>query len=227
MSISKIRNNNRMKTILEICSFVLLLLCIAAILVCGVLLVKNNSEQSVVKYEIQLSVVPDTLGMLPKDVYVVVDSLQEYIKTSEQRIADKYEYFLEQKKDENVLFSVGSLFGGIFISILGFFGYKSFKDIELKAEKSATEIASETAEKRANEVALNASEEHLKNNLPKYVDEKLSGVANKLTNTVNTMIQERLEKIEEAIDFLYKLEDDKESVELNGTKQTDMDNLFW
>lgn len=216
-----------MKTFIEICSVVVLLFCILAILVSTVLLIRNSSQETIVRHEIQLSVVPDTLGMLPKDVYIAVDSLQEYIRTSEQRIADKYEYFLEQKKDENVLFSVGSLFGGIFISILGFFGYKSFKDIELKAERSATEIASETAEKRANEVALSASEEHLKNNLPKYVDEKLSGVANKLTNTVNTMIQERLEKIEEDIDFLYKLEDDKESVELNGTKQTDMDNLFW
>ena len=118
-----------MKTTLEIFSFVLLFLCIVAILVCGVLLVKNNLEQSVIKHEIQLSVVPYTLGMLPKDLYVVVDSLQEYIQMTEQRIADKYEYFLEQKEDENVLFSVGSLFGGIFISILGFFGYKSFKEI--------------------------------------------------------------------------------------------------
>ena len=216
-----------MKTFIEICSVVVLLFCIVAILVSTVLLIRNSSQETIVRHEIQLSVVPDTLGILPKDVYIAVDSLQEYIRTSEQRIADKYEYFMEQKKDENVLFSVGSLFGGIFISILGFFGYKSFKDIELKAEKSATEIASETAERRANEVALNAAEEHLKNNLPKYVDEKLSEVANKLTNTVNTMVQERLEKMEEDIDFLYKLEDDKESAELNGTKQTDMENLFW
>ena len=163
-----------MKKILEICSIVLLLLCIVAILVCGILLVESNSKQTIVKHEIQLSVVPDSLGILPGDVYVVVDSLQTYIHTTEQRIADKYEYFLEQKKDENILFSVGSLFGGIFISILGFFGYKSFKDTETKAEDRATEIASKTAEKSAKEIALSAAGEHLKNNLPKYVDEKLS-----------------------------------------------------
>lgn len=216
-----------MKKALDICSVVLLVFCIAAIVVCGVLLVINNSKQTIVKHEIHLSVVPDSLGILPKDVHMVVDSLQTYIHTTEQRIADKYEYFLEQKKDENILFSVGSLFGGIFISILGFFGYKSFKDIEAKAEDCATEIASKTAEKRANEVALSAAGEHLKNNLPKYVDEKLSEVANKLANTVNTMVQERLEKIEEDVDFLYKLADEEDNSESDNNKQTDMDNLFW
>ncbi len=216
-----------MKKFLDICSALLLLFCIVAIIVCGVLLVTNNSKQTIVKHEILLAVVPDSLGILPKDVYMVVDSLQTYIHTTEQRIADKYEYFLEQKKDENILFSVGSLFGGIFISILGFFGYKSFKDIETKAEDRATEIASETAEKRAKEIALSAAGEHLKNNLPKYVDEKLSDVANKLANTVNTMVQERLEKMEEDVDFLYKLADEEGHLESENNKQTDMDNLFW
>ena len=216
------KNSDKMKTTLEIFSFVLLFLCIVAILVCGVLLVKNNSEQSVIKHEIQLSVVPDTLGMLPKDVYVVVDSLQEYIKTSEQRIADKYEYFLEQKKDENVLFSVGSLFGGIFISILGFFGYKSFKDIETKAEERASDIASKSAE------------EHLKNNLPQYVSGKLPSITNELTNTVCAMVQERLgseisaemEVVKEEIELLKMYVNEQNNSNHDHIEQGEADNLF-
>lgn len=152
------------------CCVIDLLYC--GIVVCGVLLVKNNSKQTIVKHEIQLSVIPDSLGILPKDVYMVVDSLQTYIHITEQRIADKYEYFLEQKKDENILFSVGSLFGGIFISILGFFGYKSFKDIEAKAEKQAGIIAAESAE------------EFLKNNLPVFIDTRLTHITKNLTSTV-------------------------------------------
>lgn len=211
-----------MKTTLEIFSFVLLFLCIVAILVCGVLLVKNNLEQSVIKHEIQLSVVPDTLGMLPKDLYVVVDSLQEYIQMTEQRIADKYEYFLEQKEDENVLFSVGSLFGGIFISILGFFGYKSFKDIETKAEEKASDIASKSAE------------EHLKNNLPQYVNGKLTSMTSELTNTVCAMVQERMEseisvameEVKEDVELLKIYINEQNNSNQNHVEQGEADNLF-
>ncbi len=216
-----------MKKVLEICSIVLLLLCIVAILVCGILLVESNSRQTIVKHEIQLSVVPDSLGILPGDVYVVVDSLQTYIHTTEQRIADKYEYFLEQKKDENILFSVGSLFGGIFISILGFFGYKSFKDIEAKAEKQASDIAAETAE------------EHLKNNLPRYVSNEFPKITTNLANTVSVMVQEKIgseisssiEKVKDDIDLLYMYIDEKNVSKLeqksNNGKQSDVDDLFW
>ena len=217
-----------MKKALDICSFVLLLLCVVAILVCGVLLVENNSGQTIVKHEIQLAVVPDSLGILPRDVHIVVDTLQTYIHLTEQRMADKYEYFLEQKKEENVLFSVGSLFGGIFISILGFFGYKSFKDIEAKAEKQAGNIVAETAE------------EHLKNNLPKYVSNEFPRITNNLTDTVCVKVQENIrseisnsiEKVREDIDLLYMYIDEKNESKTkhnsnDNDKQNDMDDLFW
>ena len=211
-----------MKKFLEVCSVLLLLFCVAAIIACGVLLVKNNTKQAIIKHEIQLSVRPDSLGMLPKDVYLAVDSLQTYIYTMEQRIADKYEYFLEQKKDENVLFSVGSLLGGIFISILGFFFFLSFKDIEAKAEDSASKIA------------RNSAEEHLKNNLPQYVNQKLPSIANELTNTFATTFQERIrseisvsmEEIKEDVEILKMYVNNQNNLNQNAVEQGEAGNLF-
>ena len=211
-----------MKKTLDICSVVLLLLCTVAILVCGVLLVKNTSKQTIVKHKIQLSVVPDTLGIIPKDVYFAVDSLQSYIQITEQRIADRYEYFLEQKSEETILFSIGSVIIGVFISILGFFGYKSFKDIEANAEKYASDIAA------------NSAEEYLKNNLPKYVDTKLTSITNNLTNTVNMMVQESvrsetsavMEEFKEDIELLKMYVNDQNNSNQNSVEHGEVDDLF-
>ena len=211
-----------MKKTLDICSAVVLLLCIVAILWCGVLLVNNNSKQTIVKHKIQLAVLPDTLGIIPKDVHLAVDSLQAYIQTTEQRITDRYEYFLEQKSEENVLFSIGSVILGVFISILGFFGYKSFKDIEVNAEDHARVIAADAAEK------------YLRNNLPTYVDTKLTSITNNLNKTVNLMVQENvkseisavMEEIKEDIDLLKMYVNEQNKSNQDNVEHGEVDDLF-
>ena len=223
-----------MKTTLEVCALIVLLLCFAAILVSSVFLVRNNSQQSVVKHEIHLSVNTDSTKIISNDIYAIVDSLRTHIQITEQRIADKYEYFLEQKREENILFSIGSLLIGVFISIVGFFGYKSFKDIENHAKEQAENIASNTAKEQAKNVASNTAKEYLKDNLPQFIDEGLTKITVSLNNTIRQMVQENvnsklshsLENITEDVELLKMYVNEQNNSNTPNIENNEAEQLF-
>ena len=169
-----------MKTFHEVCAVIVIILCIIALLFCSVIFFTSNTPKKNIKHEITFSLNSDSTKTNIQEIHLIVDSLNTYLKTTEQRIADKYEYFLEQKKEENLLFSIGSVSLGIFVSILGFFGYKSFKDIENNAKEHAQFIASKTAE------------EHLKNNMPMYLDTRLGSIVINLKDTIKLIVNEQI-----------------------------------
>lgn len=74
------------------------------------------------------------------------DSLITVVKRHEQELAEKYQYALEQKIDQNQYFSLGTFIVGVVLSIFGFFGYKSIRSIEIKANKDAERAAKQTSE---------------------------------------------------------------------------------
>lgn len=75
-----------------------------------------------------------------------VDSLVTVIRHQESQLADKYQYVLEQKMNQDQYFSLGTFLVGVVLSVFGFFGYKSIKSIEEKANKDAERAAKQTSE---------------------------------------------------------------------------------
>lgn len=100
------------------------------------------------------------------------DSLIMIVKRHEQELAEKYQYALEQKMDQGQYYSLGTFIVGVVLSIFGFFGYKSIKSIELKANKDAERVAKQT------------SEDVTKDYLNEKLQGKVSIAAEKIFNSV-------------------------------------------
>lgn len=100
------------------------------------------------------------------------DSLITIVKRHEQELAERYQYALEQKMDQDQYFSLGTFLVGVVLSIFGFFGYKSMKSIEEKANNDAERAAKQT------------SEDVIKSYLDEKLDGKVSIAAEKIFNSV-------------------------------------------
>lgn len=100
------------------------------------------------------------------------DSLITIVKRHERELAERYQYALEQKMDQDQYLSFGTFLVGVVLSIFGFFGYKSIKSIEEKANKDAERAAKQT------------SEDVTKSYLDEKLDGKVSIAAEKIFNSV-------------------------------------------
>lgn len=84
-----------------------------------------------------------------------IDSLINIIKKQESQLAEKYQYVVEQKSDDERYYSTIAVILGVVFSLFGLFGYKSVTNIEEKATKTAEDkaekIAKVTSEKAFND----------------------------------------------------------------------------
>lgn len=124
------------------------------------------------------------------------DSLITIVKRHERELAERYQYALEQKMDQDQYFSFGTFLVGVILSIFGFFGYKSIKSIEEKANNDAERAAKQT------------SEDVTKSYLNEKLDGKVSIAAEKIFNSIGAetmksiVIQETIKHDEEYINSL-------------------------
>lgn len=124
------------------------------------------------------------------------DSLITIVKRHERELAERYQYALEQKMDQDQYLSFGTFLVGVVLSIFGFFGYKSIKSIEEKANKDAERAAKQT------------SEDVTKSYLDEKLDGKVSIAAEKIFNSIGAetmksiIIQETIKHDEEYINSL-------------------------
>lgn len=58
-----------------------------------------------------------------------IDSLITVVKDYELKLDEKYQYLLENRQDEERFKTWGALIVGVIVSICGFWGYKSLKDL--------------------------------------------------------------------------------------------------
>ena len=80
----------------------------------------------------------------------VIDSLKQIIEQHEQLIKYQYQDVLEHKKEESNLYSIVTIVIGVIISVLGFFGFKSYQSIEEKAKEKAEEKTKEFLKEHLN-----------------------------------------------------------------------------
>lgn len=183
-------NNYLASGILAVCS-----LCLIAILTvkCWNQYVRTESKQHIV-------VVLENRGnkqIVQEDFTRLVDSLNIIIDNHEKKLESKYEALLVQKEKDETLLSAASVIVGIIISILGFFGFKSFHSIEEKAQNIAEE----------------KTKDYLDNNIKKITNEVVNkDLLSKIESTVSSSIQEGIvQKIKGEVDRLEQQSNDIKS----------------
>lgn len=142
----------------------------------------------------------------------VVDSLNVVIKNYETLLDAKYNVLIDKKEENDNLLSAASIIVGIIVSILGFFGFKSFQSIEEKAKRIAEENTNN----------------YLKDNLKsKLYDVVNSEYLNKITDTTTKNIEEGVvKKIKEDLDIIEQQRKDiKEFEDDNKLSMLRLDRL--
>ena len=121
-----------------------------------------------------------------------LDSIVARFDAHEAQLAQKYQYVIEKREDEENYRNIFMLIFGIAVSTVGFFGYRSFADIEKRAmkvaEEKAEEVAKEQAQKTAKEVAQNTAQNYCSQNVNQLVQSYLAqNLPNEVNSRVNTL----------------------------------------
>jgi len=203
----------------------LLFLCVVALIVVSVTFAIQKIYHS--NSAVRVNIVLDE-GALSSDSTMYakdgIDSLISIVSKHEQALSDKYQYMLEQNEMDEKMLSLGTLLVGIVLSVFGFFGYKSMKAVEEKAEN----VAKSTAEITAKEEVLN----YLKKNLGTFVDNYAkqlfdSPASAQLKKELQLFIISKMEEIKRSIISELKSEQeeiDKDKTEIRELTQTSQCN---
>ena len=121
-----------------------------------------------------------------------LDSIVARFDAHEAQLAQKYQYVIEKREEEDNYRNIFMLIFGIAVSTVGFFGYRSFADIEKRAmkvaEEKAEEVAKEQAQKTAKEVAQNTAQNYCSQNVNQLVQSYLAqNLPNEVNSRVNTL----------------------------------------
>lgn len=121
-----------------------------------------------------------------------LDSIVARFDAHEAQLAQKYQYIIEKRDEEENYRNIFMLIFGIAVSTVGFFGYRSFADIEKRAmkvaEEKAEQVAKEQAQKTAKEVAQNTAQNYCSQNVNQLVQSYLAqNLPNEVNSRVNTL----------------------------------------
>ena len=121
-----------------------------------------------------------------------LDSIVARFETHEAQLSQKYQYVIEKREEEDNYRNIFMLIFGIAVSTVGFFGYRSFADIEKRAmkvaEEKAEQVAKEQAQKTAKEVAQNTAQNYCSQNVNQLVQSYLAqNLPNEVNSRVNTL----------------------------------------
>lgn len=163
--------NEKVQCCFRIASIVVVVSCILAILVMLVAFAINNSD-NFKENRIEL-VLCEPIQVQDSVQYnkEAIDSLVRIIFKHEQQIADRYQYFLEQKEDDETLYSYGAILVGVVISLFGFFGYKSINNIEERAMNEVKRVTDQMVAKHLEQESPKIIVGYLKKNLAGMVEE--------------------------------------------------------
>ena len=206
----RISNTNRKVTerdIASILAYCTIVLCIIAILLPLVIGLFFQPKQ---KVEINIT----SIDTLPSKALVIsksdLDSLFHVIEEHEHLLNERYDYVLEQKENELKWQTYITLIIGIIVSICGFFGYKSIRDLKEEVQKETKDSAKKNASYIAKNIAQRVSTQEVIKRLPRkieqYLDENLQKeVSNQMESIFRNELYSSLQK--SLIDFIeIKLE---------------------
>lgn len=176
-SINPNKTDGKERSISSILAYFVLFFCMLAITY--PLIIELSSKPTPI--EVHLAVATDTLPAQVIFSKSDIDSLFSIVQKQERLLNEKYDYVLEQKENEFKWQTYISFIIGIIVSICGFFGYKSLRELKEEVRIETIQLAQTTAEdtarSEAREVAKKVSEEEVRQQLPQqskeYLDEHL------------------------------------------------------
>lgn len=164
---------------------VLVICIIAALVVAIILTLKYPTEKQT--YNIELTVKTDTLGSLTKESQAMMDSVIHVVANQNRVLQGKYETMADHETDNLVMVKIGGILVTVIVSILGFFGFRSFKSIEEIAVNNA-----EGAAKKKLDDEMGAEIERVKRTLETEIVKKFDDdIKPKVKTEVVAEINER------------------------------------
>ena len=117
------------------------------VIVCSVVFfcVSVCRYQPMVEHHVYITEKADSSNMEVAYLKTGIDSLVNVVQEHDRLISEKYQHAIEERHSEDSAKSFVVIVIGVLISILGFFGYKSFKDVRESGEKISKDIAKEEA----------------------------------------------------------------------------------
>lgn len=121
--------------------------------------------------------------LIPRDAF---DSIVSRFECHEIELSQKYQYILEKRDEEDNYRNIFMLVFGIAVSVAGFFGYRSFSNIEEKAmqvadaksEEVVNRVAPQKAEVKAEQVARDYCSGNVANLVSAYLTQHLQEAVN-------------------------------------------------
>lgn len=140
--------NNKASWIITGCIFTLFIGCL---IVLGERFLLSRNRVETIHYIIQA----DSTGHLCPEAKAQVDSLIRAFDMRERRIADKYEYIIEQRANLEDYMTIGGVLLSIVLAVFGFFGFKSLHGIEERLKDQIEPKLEGSAKDKAEEVSRN------------------------------------------------------------------------
>lgn len=131
------------------------------LVICGMVGYRCIADKPVV-HKFHITTVHNGDSVLEAQSADKIDSLMYMIENHERELSEKYQYLIEREDKEDTFLSIGLMIVGAVISIAGFFGYRSLKDIR--------EEAQERAKREAHIVVLKYLEENLQSRVGKSAE---------------------------------------------------------
>lgn len=202
--------------------------------------------------EVKISYVfqTDTLGFVTPQSRALADSVLYEMSKHEQRIADKYEYIIEQRLNIEDYLTWGGILLTVVISIFGFFGYKSLHDIQERILKHVEPSAQKAAEDKAEaicgskhdayvtrtEAKIEAWRTTTEAKIDSYQSSKYTSLEKDLTENIGKNIARHKQILEEQIrtrvkeeynqNFADKAKEIKNNSDIIDTLQVDITTLM-
>lgn len=206
----------KLRSCIDLCAVGILTICAISLVVLLFVCVCKK-QQIPVEHTIVLRVNQDSISSSLVDKSVV-DSINTIITQHENSLKEHYRYLLEKRDWDDSIITIGSLLVGIIISILGFFGFRSFKSIEEKATL--------VAEEKALLVAKTETIQYMDSNLEDVIFKKHIGrisdkVSVSLREGVFAKFHSDIDSVKEVIDRVQNNDEEIEAL------RKEMDRAFY
>lgn len=127
---------NAMKKELDRLAGWILAACIVVALAVVVIVAKKYPAEKQT-YSIDMTISTDSTGCLTPESRAMMDSVMRVVANQNNILQGKYEALAERESDNQGLMTIGGILVTVIVSILGFFGFRSFQSIEEKAIRNA------------------------------------------------------------------------------------------
>ena len=181
-------------------AYALLFACAIFMMIMVGITYSHHSSPSLINYKICIDT-KDSMSINSK--YSKLEVLLQDINHKTKLIDEELEQYEKEKENESILQNYGIAILGIVFSIIGFFGFKNFKDIENKSK----------------DIAYNTSKKKLESDLPKQVERM---VKIEFDNKMNSEIDsKRIEKIKNEVMKSYEDQINELYMKIEGFEKKD------